>query len=92
MDLAGAGHGELVDEGDVAGRLEARHAPAAVLDHLAFGEQAARLELHEGHRHLGEPSIGHPDHGGHPDGGMAHEEPLDFHGIDVLPPILSMSL
>src|SRR4030095_11322237 len=76
---------ELVDEGDVAGRLEALHASTAVLDHLAFGQLAAGLDLHEGHRHLGEPGIGHAHDSGHLDGGMAHEETLHLHGVDVLP-------
>src|SRR5947209_20308219 len=52
LDLAGAGHRKLVDEHDVAGDLEARHAAAAVLDHLALHQRAAGRELHEGHRDL----------------------------------------
>src|SRR5262249_6280196 len=64
LDLPRARHGELVDEGDVPGDLEAGHAAATMRDHLLLGERAAGLELHEGHRHLDEPAIGHADHGG----------------------------
>src|SRR5262245_61133884 len=85
LDLARAGHRELVDHRDVAGHLEARDAAAAVLDHLALGELLPDLELHEGDRDLGEPRVGQSDDRGHLDRGMAHEEGLDFHRIDVLP-------
>src|SRR5215470_7716913 len=61
LDLPRARHGELVDEGDVPGDLEASHAASAMRDHLLLGERAAGLELHEGHRDLGEPAIGHAD-------------------------------
>ncbi len=43
------------------------------------------LESHEGHRDLGQPRVGQADHGGQIDGGMAHREGLDLHGVDVLP-------
>src|SRR5437899_4671108 len=52
LDLAGAGHRKRVDECDVARDLEARYAAAAVFDHLALSQLAARRELHEGHCHL----------------------------------------
>src|SRR5215471_13770759 len=58
LDLPRARHGELVDEGDVPGDLEAGHAAATMRDHLLLGERAAGLELHEGHRYLAEPAIG----------------------------------
>src|SRR5262245_2795405 len=55
LDLARAGHREPVDESDATRDLEARQVAATVLDHLALGQPAARLELHEGHRHFREP-------------------------------------
>src|SRR5215469_18269052 len=64
LDLPRARHGELVDEGDVPGDLEAGYAAAAMRDHLLLGKRAAGLELHEGHPDLGEPAIGHAHHRG----------------------------
>src|SRR5262249_46944458 len=70
LDLAGAGHRELVHEKDVPGYLVARDPAAAVSVDLLCGELAPRLEADEYDDNLTQTRMRVPDDRGHVDGGM----------------------
>src|SRR6516164_2250545 len=82
-DLARGVQREGVQEGDVAGHLEAGHPRLAPGDQLVGGDGAPGH--HERLADLSHPLVGDADHGGLGDGRVLHQEPLDLGRVGVEP-------
>src|SRR5438874_6642257 len=84
LDLAGDGHGELVDRLPVAGNLEVGQALSTEGAEVVLAGDLALPERHPGHQLLAHARVGDADdlHGGH--GGVLEQHLFDFTRVDVL--------